>query len=293
MSIYESSTQATLWMFNMDALQELRVSVTTEARERIQRSFEKQDMPISFLSAQEELVLVNYYALQMEGLTTYFEFSSHIKATAITYLKRFYLLHSVMDYHPKPIMLTCLFLATKVCDHYISLDQFVHSIPKVTSVMILEHEFIVCRALSWNFYVWHAYRPLHGFILDMQVMLSEVSIQTLGKLHDEAKALISKTLWTDLQFLYSPSFIALGCLMVVDAETVLLYVKRKSMDPLLEKIEIVAKDITVHSKTTLNMDEVKEIDKRLFYCSDPAKKKDSLLYGSNCNVNLANDEKMC
>ncbi|KAG4302886.1 hypothetical protein PCANB_000856 [Pneumocystis canis] len=278
MSLYESSTQATLWMFNIDALKALRTSITTEACERIQRSFEKQDMPSSFLNAQEELVLVNYYASQMEGLTAYFEFSSHIKATAITYLKRFYLLHSVMDYHPKPIMLTCLFLATKACDHYISLDQFVHSIPKVTSAMILEHEFIVCRALSWNFYVWHAYRPLHGFILDMQVILSELSIQTLGKLHDEAKTLISKTLWTDLQFLYSPSFIALGCLMAVDAEMVQLYVKRKNMDQLLERIETVSKEVVSHSKTMLNLDEVKEIDKRLFYCSDPIKKKDGFLY---------------
>lgn len=176
------------------------------------------------------------------------------------------------------LRLTCLFLATKACDHYISLDQFVRSIPKVTSSLILEHEFLVCRALSWDFYVWHAYRPLHGFILDMQTVLPEQSVQLLGRLHDEAKALVSKTLWADLLFLYSPSYIALGCLMVVDEEMVRIYIQRKEMYQFFEKIEAVAKDVMSYSKIVFDVEEVKGIDKRLFYCSDPAKKKDSLLY---------------
>lgn len=35
-------------------------------------------------------------------------------ATALHYFKRFYLRKSVMDYHPKEILVTCLYLACKV-----------------------------------------------------------------------------------------------------------------------------------------------------------------------------------
>ncbi|KAG4304982.1 hypothetical protein PORY_001657 [Pneumocystis oryctolagi] len=279
MSAYEHSTQATVWTFTVESLKALRETVISKAKERIQNNLDQQDISsISFLNVYEEWILVGYYAMQIEKLGSYFEFSSHIKATAVMYLKRFYLLYSVMDYHPKLIMLTCLFLATKVCDHYISLDQFVRSIPKVTSSIILEHEFLVCRALSWDFYVWHAYRPLYGFILDMQTVLPEQSVHTLGRLHGEAKALISRTLWADLQFLYSPSYIALGCLMVVDKEIIRTYIQKKGMDMFFEKIEIVSKDVVSCSKIVIDMEEVKGIDKRLFYCSDLVKKKDALLY---------------
>lgn len=276
MSEYEHSTQATLWTFTPDALQSLRIAVTTEARERIEQQLQDDVNTISFLSVKEEWELVGYYATQMEGLSVYFEFSSHIKATAVTYLKRFYLRHSVMDYHPKPIMLTCLFLATKACDHYISLEQFVRSIPKITSMVILENEFLVCRALSWDFYVWHAYRPLYGFVLDMQVVLPEQAITVLGKLHDDAKALVSKILWTDLQFIHSPSRIALGCLMAVDGEIVRTYLLRKGMEMLIEVIEAVTKDVLMQEKIVLNIEEVREIDRRLFYCSDKVKKSHAL-----------------
>ncbi|KAG5518638.1 hypothetical protein PMAC_002607 [Pneumocystis sp. 'macacae'] len=294
LKIYKESQRATVWTFTPEALEAQRAAVTNEARERIQHNFEQEqnNLTVSFLSAHEEWILVGYYATQMEGLSAYFEFSSQIKATAVAYLKRFYLVHSVMDYHPKLIMvfideadgmfrLTCLFLATKACDHYISLDQFVCSIPKVTSSLILEHEFLVCRALSWDFYIWHAYRPLHGFILDMQTVLPEQSVQTLGQLHDEAKALVSKVLWADLLFLYSPSYIALGCLMVVNEEIVRMYIQKKEMHQFFERIDAVAKDIMLFSKIVFDVEEVKGIDKRLFYCSDPAKKKDSILYACN------------
>jgi len=35
-------------------------------------------------------------------------------ATALHYFKRFYLRNSVMDYHPKEILVTCVYLACKV-----------------------------------------------------------------------------------------------------------------------------------------------------------------------------------
>jgi hypothetical protein len=59
---------------------------------------------IEFLDAQEEYALVKLYVDKIPPLCTHFRFNDEVESTAMTYLKRFYLHNTAMDWHPKNVM---------------------------------------------------------------------------------------------------------------------------------------------------------------------------------------------
>lgn len=69
-----------------------------------------------FLSHTEERTLLRFYELQLRDFCRRFNppMPRATVATALHYFKRFYLRNSVMDYHPKEILVTCVYLACKV-----------------------------------------------------------------------------------------------------------------------------------------------------------------------------------
>lgn len=69
-----------------------------------------------FLSHPEERTLLRFYELQLRDFCRRFNppMPRATVATALHYFKRFYLRNSVMDYHPKEILVTCVYLACKV-----------------------------------------------------------------------------------------------------------------------------------------------------------------------------------
>lgn len=64
----------------------------------------------------EERTLLRFYELQLRDFCRRFNppMPRATVATALHYFKRFYLRNSVMDYHPKEILVTCVYLACKV-----------------------------------------------------------------------------------------------------------------------------------------------------------------------------------
>ena len=69
-----------------------------------------------FLSVVEERALQSFYESQLIEFCKRFNppMPKPTTATALHYFKRFYLGNSVMDYHPKEILVTCVYLACKV-----------------------------------------------------------------------------------------------------------------------------------------------------------------------------------
>jgi cyclin H len=59
---------------------------------------------VAFLDAEDEYLLVKLYISKVGQLCGHFRFPEEVEATAITYLKRFYLKNTVMDWHPKNVM---------------------------------------------------------------------------------------------------------------------------------------------------------------------------------------------
>lgn len=59
----------------------------------------------AYLSVQDELLLLRFYCVQIAQICRKgFGLPEVVEATAISYMKRFYLKNSVMEWHPKTIM---------------------------------------------------------------------------------------------------------------------------------------------------------------------------------------------
>ena len=106
-----------------------------------------------------------YYIIKIK----YFSYS---QSTAMQYFKRFYLNNSVMEHHPKHIMVTCVFLATKIEEFNVTMQQFVGNIKgdrTRASDIVLNNELLLLHRLNYHLTISHPYRPVEGFLIDIKV----------------------------------------------------------------------------------------------------------------------------
>ena len=142
-----------------------------------------------------------------------------------------------MTYHPKSIMLCCLFLACKADHFYLSLRRFIDGVDPdgdgaVTEDDVKAPEFLVLQGLRFTLEVRHPFRGLMGGVADMGRMSREgvldVAEGRVGKAADGVKAWLKRAAqMTDVYFLFTPSQIWLGGLWVVDEELATRYLEAK------------------------------------------------------------------
>ncbi|KAG0224472.1 cyclin-like protein [Mortierella sp. GBAus27b] len=302
--LYEQSTQYKYWRYTQGALDELRNKANTaaiatindnikeEREQRIAQGVSVGTLPDnpSFPAVNEELALLSFYERKISQIFRYWKLPSNVAATAIVYMKRFYLENTVMVYHPKNVMMTCMFLARKTENFLMTIEDFSTAM-KNSREPILSLEFLICKSLRFQFTVHHPYRPCLGFFYDMQAVTD--NMEKLIRVYDEAIQLIDSSLFSDLCFLYQPSQIALAAMKMACAQESYdfeKYVKYKfkanestsqkyneTLLPILQDIERILKEDTRCKGVEKAV--VAEIDKRLGQCEDPAKKPDSLIYG--------------
>ncbi|KAF3217656.1 hypothetical protein TWF106_000316 [Orbilia oligospora] len=194
------------------------------------------------LSPSEELTLVNYYMLRLMAMSDIFSFPSSVKATACIFLSRFHLHHSVHSYHPKHLLTTILFLATKTENNYLSTAEFCKRIPKLTPEAVLKYEFKVAGGIGWDFEIRHPLRGADGGIMELLTALgsnsSDLGLQTLKeklgqnpsrRVTDAAgrmKGYLTKeALVSDVYYHYTPPQIFLGALWLADKELAEAYIE--------------------------------------------------------------------
>lgn len=123
--LYEESSQFKRWRFAPSKLVQLRAVLNERSiqivRENLQA--EKQasssssttlDPPtpldIQYLTPDDEVLLVSFYVSSIPRTCAGFGLPEVVEATAISYLKRFYLWNTCMDYHPRKVMFVLPFL---------------------------------------------------------------------------------------------------------------------------------------------------------------------------------------
>ena len=125
--LYEGSTQFKHWRFSQEQLAQIRVALNATAVSVIEKALETDSVchtsqrllifadiltpfqpgsssNVQFLTPDEELTLVKLYLGKISQLCGHFGFPEEVEATAVSYLKRFYLKNTVMDWHPKNVM---------------------------------------------------------------------------------------------------------------------------------------------------------------------------------------------
>jgi len=262
---------------------------------------------VQYLTVKDEQALVTYYLAQIARLCKAFRFPNNVESTAMTYLKRFYLRNTCMDYHPKNVMLTCLFLSTKTENHVKSIGDFTSKIPNCSDDDVLALEFLVSQSLKFQFKVHHAYLAGRGIAMDLQTLITEET-----ELNDfvevtvpQAQATINQLRLTDAEFLYTPSQIALAAyhlhapslaerwlaskierrnastLRSVEAKKE-EEEEQKKMDRMLSDLKqtvlVPVQDLIEQASRSVDVEAVREVDRRLRYCKNPEKDPSSSLY---------------
>ncbi|KAJ1896962.1 hypothetical protein LPJ66_003672 [Kickxella alabastrina] len=319
--LFEQTSQYRHWRFTPTSLAQLRAANNKQGVERVLQGLREEaqvdndrntletrisEATNNLLSPEEELELIDYYLqvtvayARMYGKGAIFkpEALNNIKSTAVNFMKRFYLHNVVFDYPPKSIMLTCFYLATKVENSFIKIDDFVRPLNDVVDKNkkgvrtknedILDLEFVVIQSLQFELAAHHPYRPSYGLYLDMQAYIENNNL--LKEVYDRTQYYIDQSLFTDLIFYYQPPQIALGAFKLAAKEKNLdidMYLTQRfearSLEllyPILDDIqEVVANRINA---SVVDKKEVKEraalIDRKLILCRNPEKNPNSKLY---------------
>ncbi|PVU86430.1 hypothetical protein BB560_006723 [Smittium megazygosporum] len=296
--LHEQKTQYKYWRFTAQDLYKKREEINSAGIEIAKQNrildynlrMEKgetggQDLAaiekIEYLTAEEERNMVGFYETKIRDYAKVFKFNKNISATAIMFLKRFYIHNTVLDYHPKQTMLTCLFLATKVENYYISIDSFTRPLKTISPEDVLQFELLVSQSLRFDFQVSNPFNSATGLFFDIQKHYEDHT--TLVKVYAAVIALIEKSLFTDCGLMFMPSQIALAMWKHalenhgLNFET---YLSKKFPADLLHELYSILDEIQriVGGYHAPSISEMREIDKKLIYCKNIAKVKTSEVY---------------
>ncbi|KAJ5743055.1 hypothetical protein N7533_010157 [Penicillium manginii] len=265
--IYRTSSQFRLWSYTEQSLQSVRATTNAVASDRVRTALRRtreaqqsatpsatgtpqpasdaesktsDEKPIDCLTPEEELVFVRYYCESLLELGDEYKppLPTTVRATAIQYLRRFYLTNSPMTYHPKKIMATALFVATKTDNYYMSLRSFAEAIPGNPSTdEVVAPEFLLMQGLRFTFDVRHPFRGLEGGqgILSIAPPPTPSSSITdrIGRAHNATRELLKTAAqMTDVYFLYTPSQIWLSALLLSDRPLAEYYLETKLGGPI-------------------------------------------------------------
>ncbi|KAK5125554.1 hypothetical protein LTR85_000665 [Meristemomyces frigidus] len=171
--LYRTSTQYRLWSFSPESLLAQRRKTHDIAIERACRyggSLSNGGVEDgaaheeAYLTAEEELRLVQRYCEQIRTTSDHFKWP--INATAVQYLRRFYLSNSCLTYPPKEIYKTVLFLACKTEATHMTLSEYARRISTDPDA-ILAPEYKVMQALRFTLDVRQPYKGLKGVLMEL------------------------------------------------------------------------------------------------------------------------------
>ncbi|KAK4548460.1 hypothetical protein LTR36_009370 [Oleoguttula mirabilis] len=195
--LYRTSTQYRLWSFSPESLAAQRRKTHDLAIERARRyggslssggSEDGAAHEEAYVRADEELRLVQRYCEQIRTTSDHFKWPINVKATAVQYLRRFYLSNSCLTYPPKEIYKTVLFLACKTEATHMTLSEYARRISTDPDA-ILAPEYKVMQALRFTLDVRQPYKGLKGVLMELLNMASGMVGEVEGVDTKGAKAL--------------------------------------------------------------------------------------------------------
>lgn len=231
-----------------------------------------------FLTAAEEKTITQYYQYHLRDFCRAFQppMPKAVLGTATHYFKRFYIHSSVMDFHPKGILVTCVYLACKVEEFNVSIGQFVGNVKgdkeKATDI-ILNNELTVMHAVNYHLTVHNPFRPVEGLLIDIKTRCT--TLPDADRLRPGIDEFLDAILFTDAVLLFAPAQIALAAVLhaVSRLQTNLdAYVTSqllaKAVKPQLQALVEAVRKIRLMAKTLEppQRDVVKQLEKKLERC---------------------------
>ncbi|XP_034941959.1 cyclin-H [Chelonus insularis] len=298
--MFSTSTQKKYWMYkDENDLTSLREKTNAEYIEKFGVNMTPEQKAQFFLSATEERTLLRFHELQLRDFCKKFSppMPKATIATALHYFKRFYLRNSVMDYHPKEILVTCVYLASKVEEFNVSISQFVSNLKgdrEKASDIVLNNELLLMQQLNYHLTVHNPFRPVEGFMIDIKTRCT--SLENPERLRPYIDDFLERVFLTDSVLLYAPSQIALAAVLHAASKisanldnyvTDILFAGTNLVGIVeaIRKIRSMAKNIDVPNKELL-----KVIDRKLDKCRNQENNPDSEIYKKRMQEMLDEDD---
>ncbi|XP_031164645.1 cyclin-H [Sander lucioperca] len=219
--MFHNSSQGKYWIFKSDnEVEQKRYKANQKFRNKILESGKPGLSESKFLERHEEDVLFRHYEKRMLDFCNAFKpaMPKSVVGTAIMYFRRFYLNNSIMEYHPRIIMLTCAYLSCKVDEFNVSSTQFVGNLVQETPAgqervleQILEYELLLIQQLNFHLVVHNPYRPMEGLLIDLKTRYP--TLENPESLRKSADDFLTQATMTDAGLLFPPSQIALTAIL--------------------------------------------------------------------------------
>jgi cyclin H len=176
-----------------------------EARERSVLKHAGGD-PHAEVTQDEETLLLHFYQLKVQSVCRELRLPRKVLNTSLTYIKRFYISYTSMDFDPQLIVLTCVYLACKAEECYISAAEL-GRLSGVPPEALLRYELAVLQGLRFDLLVHSPYRAIEGCV---QELAAGVAADTVSTVKAAAYAVMDALLLTDAPLLYTPGQLALA-----------------------------------------------------------------------------------
>ncbi|XP_067464161.1 cyclin-H isoform X1 [Thunnus thynnus] len=219
--MFHNSSQKKHWTFNSEEeLEQMRYNANQKFRKKTVESGKPIVSESMFLERHEEDILFRHYEKRLLDFCNAFKpvMPKSVVGTAIMYFRRFYLNNSIMEYHPRIIMLTCAYLSCKVDEFNVSSGQFVGNLLQETPAgqervleQILEYELLLIQQLNFHLVVHNPYRPMEGLLIDLKTRYP--TLENPESLRKSADDFLTQAAMTDAGLLFPPSQIALTAIL--------------------------------------------------------------------------------
>jgi len=304
--MYSTSTQAKHWLFADEAeLAKFRTEANANFIQEHRGSMTDEEVAAYFLTAQEERILSKQYEVVLGKFCQEFQppMPKCVIGTSLVFFKRFYVYNSNMNYHPKDIMLTCVYLGCKVEEFYVPIGQFVKNLrgdrEKFADV-ILSFELTLMAKLNYHLTIHNPFRPLEGFFIDIKTRYK--NLENPEKMRKAAEGFIQTSLQSDACLLFSPSQIALAAIRHGASKEAIpfdRYIKEvllktatdkeaESMTKQLKSVKSVIKGIA----EPVTREKAQTIQKKLEKCRNQENNPDSEMYKQRTLEKLDDEEEI-
>ncbi|KAM9465514.1 cyclin-H isoform 1-T1 [Salvelinus alpinus] len=219
--MFHISSQKKYWTFdNEESLEQLRYEANQKYRNKMLASGKPGVSDAVLLEAHEENVLFRHYEKRLLDFCNAFKpvMPKSVVGTAIMYFRRFYLNNSLMEYHPRTIMLICAYLSCKVDEFNVSSTQFVGNLVQESAAgqeraleQILEYELLLIQQLNFHLVVHTPYRPMEGLLIDIKTRYP--LLENPESLRKSVDDFLTRVTLTDSGLLFPPSQIAMTAIL--------------------------------------------------------------------------------
>ncbi|KAJ3118932.1 hypothetical protein HK098_005812 [Nowakowskiella sp. JEL0407] len=325
LQLFEQSSQFRKWMFTDEKLSELRSSTFNKSIERCRLLIEEEEFltlmengssvseetarsaarekasKIEFIKQTEQSTYLSAFESKVFDYGKVLKLHKNVQETAIMFIKRYYLLHTILEDDPKTMLIAAIFLAMKTENTSLGLnplDEFLRNVPNPPSrEVVIEQELRLSQGLNFEFSVKHLSWSLHGFYLDIQAYVRTISAQSdkqnqllLADAYPRALKYLDAANLTDVTLTHWPSQIALACLIRAAKEQ---NAKNQSFEELMNRylnekfkdeqrwagvqeiLRSIKEKLVNNPPQQINKAALKEISERLNGCRNPEFIRDS------------------